>query len=283
MEAGSLHQTIVVLSAESLAPLRFEPIPSCEQIISIVRKKLEESCELIDNPTSFSLPMDLRINTSDYEPASYESTDKPPESVGRIDEKKLLESYKDLQVSEILEVREMAFTEITDYSEKEDFWNFNVSWKIIEFLISSDGDYYRMRGINILTEMLKKSRRVLGENNHVMKNANELYSHKLLESIKPDSSKRITSDSLDVLEIILDYDNLFNICLGGLIDGIKSIRDDREYGDYIQKFVLRLERGNREQIHVLCEKMRIIAKTNQETLVKKRALSLFNFFHKKTL
>jgi hypothetical protein len=47
----------------------------------------------------------------------------------------------------------------------------------------------------------------LGENNHVIKDANELFSHKLLESIKPDNLSRITNDSLNVLEIVLDYEN----------------------------------------------------------------------------
>lgn len=150
-------------------------------------------------------------------------------------------------------------------------------------MIFSDDDSDRIRGIYILTEMLKKSRQVLGENNHVIKNANELFAHKLLESIKPDSRNRITSDSLNLLEIILDYDNLFNICLWSLLDGIKSITNDNEYSDYIQRLVVRLENGKQEQIITLCEKMRMLAKTSQDGLVRKRALYMFNFFHKKAL
>ena len=35
-----------------LAPIRFDPIPCCDEIVSIVRRKLSEACNIIDNPTS---------------------------------------------------------------------------------------------------------------------------------------------------------------------------------------------------------------------------------------
>ena len=97
------------------------------------------------------------------------------------------------------------------------------------------------------------------------------------------SKSKIGVIILDVLEIILNYDNLFNICLWGLIDGVKSIKEDSEYSNYIQRFVYRLEKGNRKDILNLCEKIRMLAKANQDSSVRKRALELFNYFHKKGL
>lgn len=266
-----------------LAPLKFEPIPSCEKIVSI-KKKLEESCKLMDNPMSSFVSADHQINTSHYQPTSYEGTDKSrSENMEKIDEKKLLDDYNDLKENKTYEVREMVLTEITNYSNRRDFWNFKVSWEIMQLLIFSQDDNYRMCGIYILTEMLKKSTEILGKNNQVVKNANELFGHKLLEAIKPNSSKRISNDSLEVLEIILDYNSLFDICVLGLIDGIKIISNNNEYSNYIQKFILRLEKGNSEQVRNLCEKMRMLARTSQDANVRKRALELFNHFHKKTL
>jgi hypothetical protein len=40
----------------------------------------------------------------------------------------------------------------------------------------------------------------------------------------------------------------------GLVDGIKIISNDNEYSAYIQKFVLRLEKGNKEQVRNLAKK-----------------------------
>ncbi|MFZ0513132.1 MAG: hypothetical protein WAM14_16095 [Candidatus Nitrosopolaris sp.] len=90
------------------------------------------------------------------------------------------------------------------------------------------------------------------------------------------------TDSLDILEMILDYDNLFSICLWSLVDGVKRISDN-EYPDYAQMFVLKLEKGNVEQINILCENMRKLARTSEEEIVRKRARNLFKEFFRKTL
>jgi hypothetical protein len=205
------------------------------------------------------------------------------EGMEKTDEKNLLDDYNDLKGNTTPEVKEMALTEITNYSSMRNFWNFKETWNIIQLLIFSLDDNYRMRGIYILTEMLKKSTELLGKSNQIVKNANELFGHKLLDSIKPDSSKRISDDFLQVLEIILDYNSLFDTCLLGLVDGIKIISYDNEYSAYIQKFVLRLEKGNKEQVRNLCEKMRMLARTSSDANVRKRALDLFNFFNRKTV
>jgi hypothetical protein len=262
-----------------LAPLRFETIPPCDEIIRIVRGKLEDSRNLIDNPTFNFVTTEPIIETSSNE----QPTGTPPESTERIDTKKLSDDYNDLKESKSKEVKEMALTQIRDYSNMKDFWKFEASWEIMKLLIFSQDDNDRVHGIYILEEMLKKSIQVLGKNNQVVRNANELFGHKLLDAIKPDGSKRISSDSLTVLEIIVDYDILFNVCLLGLIDAIKNISNDNEYSDYIQKFVFRLEKGHRMQIGILCEKMRNLAKESDDATVRKRALNIFNYYHKKSL
>ena len=278
--SGDISYEQIIELYPILAPLKFERIPDCDKIVLIVKRKLDESCKLIDNPV-VSVPAEDHHIESDNERTSDEHTNTSDEITAKVDEKRLLMIYEDLKYSKIREVSKMALTEITNYSEKEDFWNFKVSRQIIRLLIFSADDNYRVRGIYVLTQMLKKSRQILGEINWVIRNANELFAHKLLESIKPDSLKRISSDSLDILEIILDYDNLFNFCTWSLIDGIKNIKNDIEYSDYGQRFVIRLELGNRGQILTLCEKMRMLAKTSQDKFVRRRALDLFNAFYKK--
>lgn len=128
--------------------------------------------------------------------------------------------------------------------------------------------------------MLKRSKRTLGETNYVVINANELFGHKLLESIKPNNTNRISSDSLNALEMILDYDSLFDICLAGLIDGIIQVKNDSEYSNYVSKFYYRLEKGNAKQKNILCEQMKKLVKRNQEQYVRKRALDIFSDFIK---
>lgn len=201
-----------------LVPLRFEQIPSCNKLIPLLKRQVEETSRLMDNPVSF-VSSDKVTNGSKYNLPSNKIEDKLRSEEIRvtIDENRLLESYKDLQEIKNLETTEIALIIITKYSRLENFWDLKVSWKIIDLLLSSSDCNFRNLGINILTEMLKKSRDKLGVNNHIIKNANELFSHKLLESIKPESSKTITADLLNVLEMILDYDNLFSICLWTLL------------------------------------------------------------------
>jgi TIR domain len=262
-----------------LIPLRFEPIPPCEEIIRIVRGRLNDSRNLIDNPTFNFVATEPMMETSDNE----QPTEPQPESIERIDAKKLSNDYNDLKESKSKEVKEMALTEIRNYSNVKGFWKSEVSWKIMKLLIFSQDDNDIMNGIYILEEMLKKSIQVLGKNNQVVRNANELFGHKLLDTIKPESSKRLSNDSLCVLDIIVDYDILFNVCLLGLIDAIKNISNDNEYSDYIQKFVFRLEKGDREQIGILCGKMRNLAKESDDVTIRKRALVIFKHFHEKSL
>lgn len=92
-----------------------------------------------------------------------------------------------------------------------------------------------------------------------------------------------SDDSLSVLEIIVDYDILFNVCLLGLIDAIKTITNENEYSDYIHKFVFRLDKGDRKQLGILREKMRNLAKESDDATVRKRALDIFNYYNKKSL
>jgi hypothetical protein len=261
-----------------LVPLRFDKIPSCDELIPLVKRQLKETGKLMDNPVSF-VSSDIVTNGSRYELPSNKDEDKSrSETIEvRIDENRLLESYQDLQEVKNPETTGIAIIIITKYSRLENFWNLKVSWKIIDLFLSSSDSNFRKHGIDILTEMLKKSRDKLGVNNHVIKNANELFAHKLLESIKPESSKTITADLLNVLEMILDYDNLFSICLWSLIDGVKRLSNN-QYTGYPEIFISKLNKGSVEQKNIVCENMRNVARTSGEQIVRERARNLFKEF-----
>jgi len=263
-----------------LIPVRIEPLPSCNKIISIIKRKLQDASRVIENPM-------LGI-ASDVEEKSYESytqgtivnnnLDKS-DDVKEVNQRKLSTIYYDLKNEDIPEVKEMAVTEIRNYSGKVNIWSFKEWWEIVEFLIFSNNEEDRMNGVYILIEALKRSKRV-GENIYIKKTVNELFGHKLLEYISPSNSNRISGDSLDILEAILDSNQLFDIYIMGLTDGMEKIENDNEYTDYIRKFILRLEKGNRDQILMLLDQMRMLARS-KDILVRKRALQIFEYFHKR--
>jgi len=265
-----------------LAPIRFERLPPCSEIISLVKSKLEEACKILDTPTSPGITnpiLDLDIVSSNSNVKAQLRLGSG--NANTIDiESKLSNILVDLKNPKNPEIKQIAITEMSNLSEKRDLWKETSSWKIIEFLINSDEVTDTRDGIYILTEQLKRSKKTLGENNHVVKIANELFGHKLLENIKPSNTERISSDSLNTLEIILDYDSLFDMCLAGLIHGMTKVVDENEYVNYVRKFHYRLEKGNVKQKNNLCEQMKKLARTTKEQYKRKRALDIFSDFNK---
>jgi hypothetical protein len=268
-----------------LAPIRFERLPPCSEIISLVKLKLEEACKILDDPTSSGITnpiLHLNIVSSN----SDVKAQVKPESgdANTIDiESKQLNILVDLRNPKNPEIKQIAITEMSNLSEKRDLWKEKSSWKIIELLVNSDEISDTRDGIYILTEQLKRSKKILGENNSVVKIANELFGHKLLENIKPSSTDRISSDSLNTLEIILDYDSLFDICVVGLIHGMTKVVDENEYVNYVRKFHYRLEKGNNKQKNSPCEQMKKLARTTKEQYIRERALEIFRYFNKQLL
>ena len=262
-----------------LMPLRFEPLPPCYKLIPIIRRNLRKACKVIDNPT---LDIDSGDKVVSIQPSSFDEgiivNNKEDERhvVDELNPKKLAEIYNNLK-SDIEEVKQMAVTEIRNYSEKENMWRFKEWWEIVEFLIYSENEEDRRDGVYILIEALKQSKRDSGDVN-IIKNARELFGHKLLEYITPNNLDRISDDSMDILEVILNADQVYDICIGGLIDGIKNVKDN-EYTNYISKFRIRLEKGNRGQILKLLDQLKILGK-NEDITLRKRALEMFHYFHR---
>jgi hypothetical protein len=133
-------------------------------------------------------------------------------------------------------------------------------------------------GVDILFEGLKHSKKV-GEDIQVIKIANELFGHKLLEYLAPDNSDRISNDSMNILEVMLDWEQVYDICIGGLIDGMKNMRNNNEYTDYIRKFIIRLEKGNWEQLLKLEDQMKTLGRS-EDVLLRTRALEMFRYFNR---
>lgn len=265
-----------------MAPIKFEPIPPCNEIISLVKSKMSEACRIYDDPTSVSgISYALPKNGSDNVSNENQGEQNTPEleTQAKVPVEKLSSIFDDLKSSTIPEIKQIALVQIRNLSHKKDLWKEKISWEIIELLINSDQDTDRRDGLYVLTEMLKRSKRTLGETNYVVINANELFGHKLLESIESNNTDRISSDSLNVLEMIMDYDSLFDICLAGLIDGIIQVKVNNEYSSYVSKFYYRLEKGNARQKDTLCEQMKKLVKRSKEQYVRNRALNVFSDFN----
>jgi hypothetical protein len=262
-----------------LMPLRFEPLPSCDKLIPIIRRNLQKACRVIDNPISgmVSDEKDISIvpESSNEETITNNKQDKPY-GIDEVNQKKLAEIYHDLK-NDIHEVKQMAVTEIRNYSERANVWNFKEWWEIVEFLIYSNNEEDRRDGVYILIEALKRSK-IDGEDSNIVKTANELFGHKLLEYITPNNLDRISNDSMDILEVILDSNQVYDICIEGLIEGMKKVNDN-EYTDYISKFRRRLEKGDRKQIRMLLDRLRILGGSGDIRL-RKRAKEMFEYFHK---
>jgi hypothetical protein len=263
-----------------LVHLRIDPIPTCDKLIPIIKRNLKKACNIIDNPilviSSGDTEMSIPPASSGEETIVNKNQDKK-QGVDEVNQKKLVEIYHDLK-NDIHEVKQMAITEIRNYSEKTNAWRFKEWWEIVEFLIYSDNEEDRRDGVYVLIEGLKQSQR-MGGDTYVIKIAYELFGHKLLEYITPGNPDRISNDSMDILEVILDSNETYDICIGGLIDGMKNVKDNNKLTDYIQKFILRLEKGNREQLLKLEDQMKILVRS-EDALLRKRALEMFNYFQR---
>jgi TIR domain len=278
--SGSLTYNEVTEMYPILIPLRIEPLPACDKLVPIIKKNLQKACKVIENPV-LGMASDDRDISIPSESASEETIvnnkDKS-HGINEVNQKKLAEIHRDLENPDNRIVKHMAVTKIRNYSERTNVWSFKEWWEIVEFLIYSVDKEDTRDGVYILIEALKRSKRIGGDAN-VIKIANELFGHKLLEYITPDNTDRISNDSLGILEVILDPDQVYDICIGGLIDGIKKIRNDNEYTNYIQKFIIRLEKGNRHQILKLLGQIRILG-SSRDIILNDRATKIFDYFHK---
>ena len=237
-----------------LLPLRMDYLPSCDKLIPIIRRNLQKACKVIENPTLGILTEDKDIppEPTDEEPITKNNQNKS-HGIDEVNHENLAQIYRNLK-DETYEIKQMAVTEIRNYIQKTNVWNFKEWWEILEFLIYSEKEEDRRDGLDILIEALKQSKREGGYTN-IINTARELFGHKLLQYITPNNLKRISNDSMDILEVILDSDQVYDICIGGLIDGMKNIKGN-EYTDYISKFRTRLENGNRGQLLKLLESIK---------------------------
>jgi hypothetical protein len=279
----------IIDSYPLLAHIRFEHIElPCAKLGSIIKKNLDEICKIIDNPSNQTI-INRNPYNQEFQKLQLDSLNKysshDSRKIESLDDNDLNELYKEIINDQNPELKETAITEISNYAETFEIWKYKTTWDILNYLIFSKNNADRTYGLYILTEMLKLSNsRISRSENYVIRNANELYGQELITDIVK-NQPRISNDAFEILKIIMEPEDLFNIAVEGLIIAIKEKDISvNEYSNHIQKFVLTLEKGNRLQIKELVIQMkRLIKNSPNEEIIRKRALEIVKNFHKKAL
>lgn len=105
-----------------MAPIKFERISSCNEIVSLIKSKMSEARRIYDDPTSVSgisypLPSNGSNIISDENPGEQNTSELNTET--RIPIEKLSSIFDDLKSSTIPEIKEIALVEIRNLSEKK--------------------------------------------------------------------------------------------------------------------------------------------------------------------
>ena len=107
--------------------------------------------------------------------------------------------------------------------------------------------------------MLKNSK--ICKDDFVYGNVATLFLHRLLELFDPRNQKKIFYDSLQAIEYILDPNDLFDLCISGLIDAMKNLTSDTDYSNYIQPILRSIHvHKNKERLESAIRKMKNLIK-----------------------
>jgi hypothetical protein len=130
--------------------------------------------------------------------------------ISDIDKETLAKIYIKIQNNSPL-IKEINITKILTFASKRRIWVHKESWDIIKYLLFSENKEDLKNGLYILGEMVKLAK--LEKVFFVLRNVEELFLYKLIDFSDPKNKKSISQDALDVLEIILDSEVFFHICI----------------------------------------------------------------------
>jgi hypothetical protein len=260
-----------------LRAIRIEKIPKCSDLVSRVRNNLAALSKLEaekindeynDLGDDKSLGRHLKENESD-------SSDR----TGMKNNLELI--FQTLGEEPTEQFKHSLLIQIRDYADVQDIWKLPIWWSILKSLIYSSDDKYLDYGISALLDMIKR----VGDEDkmYVKTKSNELFGYRVISFIKK-REHRLTEKALTILKIMLEYDDLFLISLGNLIELIQRIEDQSEYLHLIQMFMTIVEKGDKNQKRVLCEEMtNIMSDTVLAKEKRDRAMYIFDAFHKQTI
>lgn len=263
-----------------LSAIQMVKIPKCDKLVSTINKNLK-MFKKIDGELLVNYVNTGGIDNRDDNEKIMESnpnglTEFLTTANGIL--QKIFESLDSLKTDE---AKDALLIQIRDYSEKPDVWRLPIWWSILKSLIySSDSDYLDY-GISSLLEMMKRVGEVDKEN--VKLKSNELFGYRVMEFVENQENK-LTAKSFSILNILLDYDDLFLICLGNVIDSIQSIDDQDLYLKNIRMFIDVMEKGNKNQTQIFCNELeKVMGNPNIIREKRQRARYLFDAYHKKSI
>lgn len=207
-------------------PLLFKEIGECnDELIQHIKQRKLSGTSIVDNPNS---------EIARRKPTKPISNKVESKAQG-IDEKILAKIYVGVQKDSV--AKELNITKLRSFASERKIWIHKVSWDIIEYLIFSKEEADIKDGLFVIGEMVKLAR--LEKSYFVLRNVEELFLFKLLELSDP-LKKRVSHDALEILEIILDSNAYFEICVSALIRAMEDIVEDQNYTSYIQFFFYRI-------------------------------------------
>lgn len=210
-----------------MSPLLFKEIGECDnELIQHIKQRKLKGTSIVDNPNS--------------EIASGKRTkaisNKLEFKTQGIDEKILAKICVGIQKDSV--TKELNITKLRSFASKRKIWIHRVSWDIIEFLIFSKEEADSKNWLFVIGEMVKLAR--LEKSYFVLRNVEELFLFKLLEFSDPLNKKRVSHDALEILEIILDSNAYFEICVSAIIRAMEDIVEEQKYTSYMQFFFYRI-------------------------------------------
>jgi hypothetical protein len=158
--------------------------------------------------------------------------------------------------------KELNITKLRSFAAKRKIWIHKVSWDIIESLIFSKEEADIKDGLFVIGEMVKLAR--VEKSYFVLRNVEELFLFKLLEFSDPLNKKRISHDALEILEIILDSNAYFEICVSAIIRAMEDIVEGQNYTSYIQFFFYRISiYKSKRNITLLIDRLEKLTESNK--------------------
>lgn len=189
--------------------------------------------------------------------------------ISDIDKETLAKIYIEIQKNSPL-IKEINITKILTFASKRRIWVHKESWDIIKYLLFSENKEDLKNGLYILGEMVKLAK--LEKVFFVLRNVEELFLYKLIDFSDPKNKKSISHDALDVLEVILDSDVFFHICILVLLQSMEDITNNEDYSNYIQFFFRKIEiYKSKEKIGLLISRLEKLIETTSNDYTKSRA------------
>ena len=196
-----------------------------------------------------------------------------------VQDEKMSRLEKDITSPSTPEIKIASLKELCLISQKESVWKNSRTWKIIDFLLSSQKQNDIRDALDTILNIIKWSNNLdQAERDELRVKISELYFNKLVNFIlTPHFSDRILGDSWKILKQLLNSDDLYEIGINALRHGMITITAESSYFNYIQKIIPILDLGNSDQFKRVCDEMYLLMKHADE-IIRKRASNIYEYY-----